>query len=265
VLSLAKFAARTGRIGRPLPDPYSIFSLRNVRFRHGATSMIAGKPGSFKSVFALNLLTRWAREGKTALYFSADSDEFTVAKRVASILTGRNQMDEVEPDFLAGRIEPYVAVLKEMSNVRLEYRVMSIDDIADRLAAWEAVYGDYPDLVFVDNLINFAAHPQDWDGMGSMLIEFDGMSREMKSHFCVLHHASESWGIASDPVPRAAIQGKLTQIPRLVLTCAANESALAVCCVKNTNGPQDPDARSPMIFQVKESLAIEDNYRRDMQ
>jgi hypothetical protein len=260
--SLAKFASRTGRIGRPLPDPYGIFSLRNIRFRAGATSMIAGKPGSFKSVLALNLLARWAREGLSAVYFSADSDEFTVARRMAGILTGASS-ETVDADFEANNYAAYMDALASLGSVRFEYRAMEVDHIASRLAAYEAVHGDYPDLVYIDNLINFASHPQAWDEMGSMLIEFDSMAREMKSHFCVLHHASEGWGAHSDPVPNAAIQGKLTQIPRLVLTTAANGRAMAVCATKNTNGPMDPDARNPMFFTVEPSLNVVDDYNQE--
>ena len=55
-------------------------------------------------------------------------------------------------------------------------------------------------------------------------------------------------------------QGKVTQIPRLVLTTAANYQDMLVCCVKNTNGPQDPDAKNPMSFEVGNSLRVQDDY-----
>lgn len=267
MLSLAKFATRAGRSGRPLDDPFVVFSLNDVHFRYGGTSMIAGKPGSFKSVFALNLLRYWVTvANKTALYISVDSDEFTVTKRIASICTGRNQLKQVEPDFLQERFDAYLPELEKFKYVRFEYERLDVDEIAERLAAWESVYGDYPDLVFIDNLVNLASHPQDWDGMGTIINEFDAIARRTGSHFCVLHHASESreWGRPIDPVPVAAVQGKLTQIPRLVLTVAANDKCLMVTTGKNTNGPSDPGALHPMVFQVQDSLAVIDDYRREM-
>jgi hypothetical protein len=94
-----------------------------------------------------------------------------------------------------------------------------------------------------------------------MTNELDKLARETSSHICVLHHASEGWGRAADPVPRAAIQGKISQIPRTVLTCAADNRWLKVSCVKNTNGPQYPDATRWLDFTVSNSLSVTDNYR----
>lgn len=256
--SIAKFASRTGRLGRPLESPFPVFDMENVRFRYGATSMIAGKPGAFKSTLALNLLVRWVGSGHSAVYFSVDSDEFTVARRLAGIMTGA-EAQKVDTDFLAGRHADYMPSLKQFGNVRFEYRSMEMDDIADRLAAYEAVHGSYPGIVFIDNLIDFSESSDDWSRMIDMLREFDALARETRSHICVLHHASEGYGNACDPVPRAAIQGKVSQIPRLILTVAASGSALAVCCVKNTNGPQYPDANHWMPFSVQPSLKITDD------
>jgi AAA domain len=258
--SLAKFASRAGRLGTPLPSPFHSFDIANIRFRLGATSMIAGKPGAFKSILALNMLNFWTREGYPAVFFSADSDEHTVARRLAGIITDTSS-ETIDAHFQEGRFRDYVPYLESLGLARFEYRILNMEGIAERLAAYEAVYGDYPPLVFLDNLINFSDSTEDWGLMRDMTKELDALARETKSHICVLHHASESWGKASDPVPRAAIQGKITQIPRLVLTCAADGPVLKVCCVKNTNGPQDPDAHRPMYFRVEPSLQVTDNYQ----
>lgn len=262
--SLAKFHSRTGRLGVPLSSPFPVFDLENVRFRHGATSMIAGKPGAFKSVLALNMLVHWAQEGLSAMYFSADSDEHTVARRVAGIITGADA-GKVDSDFTGANFGPYATALAALGPVRFEYRAPDGEDatefIATRLNAYEAVYGAHPAVVFVDNAINFSATTDDWAGIRDTTRDLDALARETMSHICVLHHASESWGRSSDPVPRAAIQGKVTQIPRLVLTVAADERALKVCCVKNTNGPQYPDANRWMNFMVQPSLQVTDNYQ----
>lgn len=259
---VSKFHSRTGRLGRPLPAPFPVFDDEQVKFRYGATSMLAGKPGSFKSVLAINMLLRWASKGLTALYFSADSDEYTVARRVAGIETDTDSAT-VDAHFMNGGWVNYVPALQKLDeSVIWEYRAFQdVGDIADRLNTFEAVYHSYPDLVFVDNLINYAPSTDDWGAMRDMTNGLDTLARETKSHICVLHHASESWGSAIDPVPRAAIQGKITQIPRLVLTTAANEQTLAVCCVKNTNGPQYADAQHFMTFDVLDSLKVIDTNR----
>lgn len=261
--SLSKFHSRTGRLGQPLESPYPVFDAENARFRYGGTSMIAGKPGSFKSILALNMLSRWVAQGYTGLYLSADSDERTVASRVAAIGSG-TEWTKVDADFEVGRYAPYQKALDALALVRFEYRVLEMEDIASRLHTFEDVFTTYPDIVFLDNLINFAPSTDDWGFMRDMTNQLDSLARETMSHICVLHHASEGWGTSADPVPRAAIQGKITQIPRLVLTTAANETSLAVCCVKNTNGKQFPDAQKFMPFDVEDSLRINDDYRRSL-
>ena len=258
--ALAKFASRTGRLGKPLPSPFPVFDLENVRFRLGATSMIAGKPGAFKSVLALNMMKYWTLAGYPSVYFSADSDEHTVARRMAGIITGTSA-DVIDADFTAGNFRQYMPALESLGLVRFEYRILDMEGIAERLAAYEAVYGDYPPIVFIDNLMNFSDSTDDWGLMRDMTRELDALARETKSHICILHHASESWGRASDPVPRAAIQGKITQLSRLVLTCAADGLTIKVACTKNTNGPQHPDANRWMNFTVLPSLEVVDNYQ----
>lgn len=264
IYSIAKFASRTGRLGKPLPAPFPVFDMENVRFRHGATSMLAGKPGAGKSIFALNMLVAWAQLGSPIMYFSADSDEYTVARRLGGIIGGFS-MDRIET--MRPRELAQVLDVDYMSNIRFEYKVDRGDAaafIAGRMNAYEAVYGSYPAVVFVDNLINYAPSATDWGGMIDLLADLDSLARETRSQVCVLHHASRGYGTAADPVPADAIQGKVDQIPRLVLTIAANETARAVACVKNTNGPQYPDATHFMTFNVHDSLRVTDNYQEMM-
>jgi KaiC/GvpD/RAD55 family RecA-like ATPase len=274
VLRVSKFHSRTGRLGQPLDSPYQVFDFEDVKFRYGATSMIAGKPGSFKSILALNLVVRWTAMGHDVLYFSADSDEYTVARRLAGIMTGANTWD-VETDFAQSKMGRYLPSLRSLDQLALwEYRSMEIEQIKERLDTYEDANGGYPDVVFIDNLINYAPSTDDWGAMRDMTNGFDMIARETKSHICILHHASEAdtyvYDAAlgksrprrtADPVPRSAIQGKVTQIPRLVLTTASNGDQMAVACVKNTNGRQYPDADHFMQMEVHDNLRITDNYK----
>ena len=273
--AVAKFDSRTGRLGTPLPSPWPVFDLENVKLRHGATSMVAGKPGSGKSIYALNMVVRLAQAGAPSMYFSADSDEYTVARRLGGIIGGFD-MDKIE--LMRHRELAQLLDVGYMEHVRFEYRIARGEDtaefIAERLAAFEGVYGSYPPVVFVDNLINYAPSSTDWGAMLDLLVELDALSRETMSHICVLHHASESptfvydpklgksrpRGVA-DPVPSSAIQGKVTHIPRLVLTVAANANLRAVSCVKNTNGKQYPEADHWMTFEVQPSLQMTDMFQ----
>lgn len=187
----------------------------------------------------------------TGVYFSADSDEYTVAKRTAGILTGE-AIDAIERD-----MGKYAESLSMLDHVRFEYRTLDIEGIADRLASFEQVYGAYPDFVFVDNLMNYCDSAGEWELMRTMTRELDSLARETKSHIATLHHCSESYP-SGQPLPMASIQGKVTQIPRLVLTIAAVECQLMVVAAKNTNGPMHPRADKWMRFEVEESMRIID-------
>jgi hypothetical protein len=239
VYDLSKFSNRTGRIGRPLPDPFpQAFGRNGIHFRHGATSMLAGRPGSYKSIIALNLAVVWAKRG-TVLHFAADSDEATVAKRMVSIITG-DSTDSVEKAFEANKVSHYVdALSKPLESMRFVYRQMDMDGIANQVAAFEAVYGDYPDVIFLDNLINFVDRPDDWGGMLLLTKELDGLARETKSHICILHHARiDKDSDSGSPPDDNEIQGRVTQIPRTVITVGARWGQVTLSCEKNTNGPQ---------------------------
>jgi hypothetical protein len=260
--SVAKFFSRSGRLGRPLDDPFVSFGAERVKFRHGATSMLAGKPGAGKSIFALNMLDRWAREAIPIMYFSADSDEYTVARRLGGIISGlpTDRIEQMRPRELGAVLD-----VDYLKHVRFEYRTNGRDEtaadfIAGRMVAYEQMYGAFPSVVFVDNLINYAPSAQDWGAMIDLLNEFNSLALETMSHICVLHHASRGYGNSADPVPVEAIQGKVDQIPRLVLTIAASGNMRAVACVKNTNGPQHPSADKWMQFEVEPSLFMRDCY-----
>lgn len=220
--------------------------------------MIAGAPGSFKSILALNMLTKWS-SNHNILYFSADSDEQTVARRLSGILTDHDsQVVEAHMDDSSWRSH-YQGVLASQDNAKFVFSALNPDVIEQHLAAFEALNGDYPDVVFIDNLIDAVEDPTDWGGMISFIKEMDKLSRKMSAHFCILHHASESWAQNNPgmPPPSSYIQGKVNQIPRLVLTTAAQQTMLNVACVKNTNGPMFPNAQQYMTFVVQPSLRVE--------
>ena len=168
-------------------------------------------------------------QGIGCMYFSADSEEFTVAKRLSGIMTGDN-LEFIENRLINGGTKRYADELRRLDGVEFEYKQMDYDGIASCVKSYEAVYGAYPEVVFIDNLIDFVDSPDDWGGMLMLIRDLDAMSRETKSHVCVLHHAKIA---PSDPKKQDAgrppadweIQGKITQIPRLVLTVTAKESS----------------------------------------
>jgi hypothetical protein len=267
-----KFADRIGNIGTPLPDPYKSFAFAKAAFRRGAVSMIAGTPGSFKSVLALNMTSIWASQGMTVLYFCADSEEFTVTKRLSGIITGES-LDLIERRIVGGELEHYGQVLGDAMRGRVEFeyeQMTGIEDIALHVKSYEAVYGGYPDVIFLDNLIDYVSNPMAWDEMQELIGNLDALAKQVKSHVCILHHAKlkdESQVKKDDQRPSGyppadwEIQGKLTQKPRLILTIAAASMAVKVAVVKNSLGTQTRDASTTYDFSVFSSMQMHDRYR----
>lgn len=257
--SLAKAFGRSANTGRPLPEVFRSFTHNKVLFRLSATSMLAGAPGAFKSALALNLLTRWAQQGVYGLYFSADADEFTTAKRTAAILTARS-VETVEAGMRGQYSHVYRQALMQMEHTRWVYRASDIDDIDRHMRGFEAVYGSFPHVVFIDNLLNVSEVGEDWTACREFIRNLDILAREAECHVCVLHHTSESSYEQGFPPPRSAILGKISQFPRLILTVGVNEATLNVACVKNTNGPQDPTGRTFFPMNVDaERMTISDS------
>jgi AAA domain len=254
--ALDKFHTRTGRMGAPLPEVWGSFSDNKITFRRGGMSLIAGQPGAFKSTLARNMLVSWVQQGMTAVYFSADSDEDEAARQVYGIISDTDT-EGVERLFRTRQYDTITPVLRTMGAARFDYKAYDVDGIAFRLQAYEAVHGDYPDVVFIDNLINFASSSQDWAGMIDLQNELKALALEMRCHVCVLHHVTDAFP-SGVPVPRSAIQGKVTQIPTLVLTVAAAGLQLSVASVKNRNGPAWPNADRWMNFQVYPSMRIQE-------
>jgi len=243
--SVARAAVRSGRMGQPLPDIYPNLADVKTRFRRGGTSMLAGPPGSFKSIFALNLVCKWAAEGVSGFYVSADSDQHTVAKRCAAILSG-DPADIVEQTLLQGA---YARTLNRLSDFGWEYKAMDMNGIVIQIQAFEYMHGHLPDVVFVDNLMNCVDNPTDFSGQMTMVRDLDSLARDIKAHICILHHTSESYQ-GNSPPPRWAIQNKVSQIPRLILTFQCVQGRLSIATVKNTNGPQQSDGQFYRDFTV---------------
>jgi len=256
--SLAKAFTRSANIGRPLPDAFKAFTANKVHFRLSATSMIAGAPGCFKSTLAMNLLAHWAQHGVYGLYFSADADEFTTAKRCAAVLTHRT-VEDVETGMRGKQVDSYRAALAAMDKTRWVYKAADIDEIDRHLRGFETVYGSFPHVVFVDNLLNMSEMGDDWAACREFIRNVDILAREAECHICVLHHTSDNGFSPGYPPPRSAIMGKITQFPRLILTIGVNESTMNIATVKNTNGPQDPTAKTffPMIVDGERSTVTD--------
>ena len=69
--------------------------------------------------------------------------------------------------------------------------------------------------------------------------EIKFLARETNAALLVLHHTSEAFTSGPCP-PRAALQGKVAQLPALILTVNSDDNYLSVAPVKNRYGKADP-------------------------
>lgn len=253
---LDRAVLREGNQAPSLPNAYDSFLAKQIAFRRGEVSMIAGQPGAGKSTLALALAVR---AGVSTLYFSADTHAHTMSLRLVSMLTGVNQTN-AEPMMMENR-QWASEILAEAGHIRWSFEsAPSMRDIETELAAHIELTGESPELVVVDNLVDCVGGDGDeWGSLRSMMKDFKWLAREHECSFIVLHHTSE--GIQGNPCPpRFSLQGKVAQTPALILTVSNdNNGFLGVCPVKNRYGPSSPSGSDPVWLSYDPAImSIED-------
>src|SRR5882762_7240112 len=241
--------------GEPLPDPWPVFGKNRMAFRRGSLSMIAGPPGSMKTIMALNLVRQMGSTVPT-LYHSSDSDNFTMASRSLSMLTGQNS-DESEFAVMAQQQAAYES-LREMEHVRWSFKASpSIEFLKQEAEAFREIKGEYPHHTIIDILMNV-----DYEGISeynyqNLMLELNTMAREQETAITLIHHTSES-AKSGTPPPRSAVMGKANQLPTLILTLWGDAVAgkLMVATVKNRFGPQDAMAKKFITMKVDPSICL---------
>jgi hypothetical protein len=115
------------------------------------------------------------------------------------------------------------------------------------------MHGAAPELIIIDNLLNVSTDAEsEWNGMRSLMKSFHSLCRLSGSAVWILHHASEGSKPYECP-PKWAIQGKLAQLPELILSVGqrpaqAGGVELGLACVKNRRGKADPTGETSTWF-----------------
>lgn len=220
----------------------------SVTPRRGALVMVYGIPGSGKSTFAL----WWTyRMGVPALYFSADMDAFDAITRTGALATGH------EVSFVANAISSggmgYIE--DEVSDIPIQWCFDSgptLMDVAAELDAYIELWDRYPSVIVIDNLLNIEGETEEEQaGLKFIMKELHRLAHETGCAVIVLHHAREE-GSPSRPAPRSAIQGKVSQLPELILSVALDQDdgSYMVAPVKNRSGKQDPTGATFIRLQA---------------
>jgi RecA-family ATPase len=206
--------------------------------------MVAAAPNAGKSMFALV----YAIKAKVpTLFFSADTDTATVMLRASAHVAGHTQQTvenqiNINPD-------AYEESLQEISHIQWVFDASpNLDDIEDEIKAYIELYGIPPQLIVIDNLMNVVAESDnEWAGLRQIMVELHDMARKTDACVMVLHHVSEQseYGSMMEPPHRRSIQGKVSQLPALILTLGYNpfEHTLRVAAVKNRFGKHSVDGK----------------------
>jgi len=234
VLTIKQASRRQLDTPQLLPDLFPSLQQAGIRFRRGQVTMIAGQPNSGKSLLALFY---GIKAEIPTLYVSADTDAYTTSVRAAALLTG-NTIDTIEEAFkLNVGTEVYTNALTSLTNLEFSFDPSpTLDDIQLMVQAYGEKYGIYPELLIVDNLMNVAAlHDNEWTGMRDIMKAMHHVARETQASVFVLHHTSEAEGDPVKPPARKAIQGKVSQLPEMIITVAMEpeNNEFRIACVKN--------------------------------
>ncbi len=242
MLSLAQSLRQTEADSHGILPPYRSMADDKFVFRRGQLSMVAGAPGVAKSALAQDIALKVSAR---TLYLSADTDSFTMAKRtVAKQLAVPQYTAE---SMLQGNHADALTALMS-TTLRYSFDITSVLDCADEVMAYLEVWGDYPELIIIDNLMNVhEGDDGDLAAMKSVLDKFHRLARNTDAHVMVLHHVSGGEGGANktgmNPVPLSGVANQVTELPAQVLTLYRRGAELFICPVKQRDGRSDPSAR----------------------
>jgi predicted ATP-dependent serine protease len=242
----------------PLPVVAELSSLHELGVlpRMGQMLMIVGQPGAGKSTFALWYAFKLALP---CLYFSADMAAHTAATRLAALVTGETV------DWCSGVLEGGGSewLGDELSTSPISWcfdSSPSMQDIADELDAYVELFDAYPAVIVIDNAMNVEGSSDEGSGgLRYILSELHRLARETGSAVVVLHHAREE-GNPLEPSAREKVQGKVAQLPEIILTVALDGDEFKIAPVKNRNGYQDPTGKNYRRLAALPEKASFDHY-----
>lgn len=248
MLTLARALSMPSNAGQPLPQIWPQFVQQGVELRQGQLAVLASGPGGGKSLMAMNVAVF---SKVPALYFSADTDHYTTSLRVASLLSG-DRLPQVEHGMANGQRQHYSNLLNRVDNVRWVFEpAPTIEDIAEHVDVFAHVFGEYPQLIVIDNLGNIYSSEDDNTALKHSVESLNVIAKESGACVLILHHLVGEYESGDRPPPLSALIGKVGKVPSLVLTMFRGDFGdIGVCVVKNRFGPADPRGNSRVYLHA---------------
>lgn len=230
--SLANAARRKQDTGNFLPPVFTPLENAGIKLREGTVTIVAGVPGAMKT----GLTLYWVgRLNLPTLYFSCDSEPFEMVERAAAMMTG-DTMQQVRAN-----PEKYAPLLENL-NIRLNYEdAPTYDDLVLEVAAYAETFGEFPKVIVIDNLMNLTGdNENEWGAHRDHAKVIHKLTRITKAKVFVLAHMGEDKvDPSANPQPRTKLQGKVSQLPKVILSLAFDGERLKIAAVKNRFGPAD--------------------------
>lgn len=238
--SLLQASRQRGDSGRLLPPVWRSFADKKIRFRRGQLYLIVAAPGVGKSVLA-QTYALYSRV--RSLYLTMDADRHTTCVRIVQAYHKLDQ-ETAEAGIESGA-EWATAALK--SAPWLKYSFPSgpdVSELVEHVWAYAEVQGDWPDIIWVDNLDNVDCDDGE-NGRKQVMQDLQKLAHKTGSAVVVLHHAEGKYDDGSETIPQSGILGKVAKTPSMVLTgCLGGfPGQMFWSVVKNRFGPADPRGR----------------------
>lgn len=238
-------ARNRGQTGKPLRTPfYPTLEEAGITFYRSQFVLVVSPGGGGKSLLIGNLVVKW---DVPTLAFLLDQDQSTASARFAA-----TELDEPFTDLKEHLHDPKVGkVLAGMGNIQTDFKAEQMDDVLRQLDAYIERYGQPPQVMVIDNLGNMTSgYDDEWSALKALTLEFDLLARQYEMLVIGAHHTRDE--PTTEPLPRSAILGKISQYPRLILSIAFNtyDQVYKLAAVKNSSGPSDVMAVSPLAFMA---------------
>jgi KaiC/GvpD/RAD55 family RecA-like ATPase len=270
VRSLLHVVAGRSQAGVALPEILPSLTRATIAVRKGQLHIVTGLPGRGKTLFAL-----WyaINSGVKTLYFSFDSDEGTVSNRSAAILMDR-QVSEVAAMREGPEVVEVEDVLSDLQQrIRFDFSAApTMDDVYEETQAWVEMFGDTPELIVVDNLLNLrGGSDAEFTAMRDNIAGLHGLARETGSAVMVLHHVNASLLTSQStrtriyedrPAHFGALMGQVSQLPESIYSVCLSGNQFKIAAVKNRDGLADPSANSYLTVACDPSrMSLYDSVR----
>jgi predicted ATP-dependent serine protease len=237
MLTLQK-ASRRGGAGRTIPTPYDGFAKYDFELQAGQVSMFAAAAGVGKSAVALDIVMKSRRR---CMYICGDTDAWTMVVRATAKVTGYPQAQV--KSMLAAEHPDFTNALADYPDLRFVFDATSTLDIHDEVLAYAIMYGDWPEIIVVDNLADIVeSEGGEFAGVRQALQELGILARNTGAHVMTLHHVVGKYEDGNVPIPQSGLENKVSKKPAQIVTLNRQGSMLRACIVKNRQGEADAQA-----------------------